>query len=271
MEHIAPRHFFWFFLVFIILELIWIQYVRPYHFSWKESLASLGVAIGHGISGFLLKPILLGIVYKVWELRLFSLSISNFLDLIVLFLGIEFFYYWYHRASHEISWLWVTHLVHHSPKYFNLSGAYRLGWTGLLSGYIIFFLPLIWIGFPPISVLSGISLNLMYQFWIHTELIPKLGIVEWVFNTPSHHRVHHGMNPRYLNCNYGGVLIIFDRLFGTFVDEEYSDPPQYGLTKPLLSFNPFIIAFYGWFQLISNLIKAKTWRDYYRIVLGKPT
>jgi len=131
--------------------------------------------------------------------------------LLGLFVSSEFLYYWHHRASHRVRWLWATHSVHHSPTRLNLTAAIRLGWTGSISGSFVFFLPLAWIGFHPLMIVGMLSVNLLYQFFIHTELSPRLGPLEWVLNTPDHHRVHHASNDACLDKNYGGILIVFDR------------------------------------------------------------
>ncbi len=240
-------------------------------YSWQESLASVGVAVGHRITVSLFLAIPTQMLFITWEHRIFTVPMERWWSIPLLFIGLEFFYYWGHRASHTIRWMWATHAVHHSANHFNLSAAYRLGWTSWLSGNILFFMPLIGLGFHPVAVAVGLSLNLMYQFWIHTELISKLGVLEWVFNTPSHHRVHHASNPEYLDHNYGGVLILFDRWFGTFIEEKRTRPIQYGLTHSLGSHNPFTIAFYEWNRLFKDLWRAKTWGDRYRVILGPPT
>jgi sterol desaturase/sphingolipid hydroxylase (fatty acid hydroxylase superfamily) len=207
----------------------------------------------------------------IWQHRILTIPLDQWWAILLLFLGIEFCYYWYHRAAHEIRWLWATHAVHHSARHLNLSAAYRLGWTGWLSGNFLFFLPLCWLGFHPITVTLGLAVNLTYQFWVHTELIPKLGWVEGVFNTPSHHRVHHAANPEYIDRNYGGVLIIFDRWFGTFTAERSDLRPIYGLTHPLRSYNPMTIVLYEWHRLFQDLSKARSWRDRCGVILGRPT
>jgi sterol desaturase/sphingolipid hydroxylase (fatty acid hydroxylase superfamily) len=258
-------------LVMILLEVMLIQQSRKSTFSWKESLTSLGVAIGHQVTNIVFGVIPITVYSFVWQHRLFTVPLNQAWAIPLLFLGIEFFYYWHHRAAHEIRWLWATHAVHHSARYLNLSAAYRLGWTGWLSGNFLFFIPLCWLGFHPIAIATGLGLNLIYQFWIHTELIPKLGFLEWVFNTPSHHRVHHASNPEYVDRNYGGILIIFDRLFGTFRAEQLDRPPIYGLTHPFQSYNPITVAFYEWNRLFQNLITAKSWRDRCGVILGRPT
>jgi sterol desaturase/sphingolipid hydroxylase (fatty acid hydroxylase superfamily) len=167
-------------------------------------------------------------------------------------------------------WFWASHTVHHSPNELTLAAALRLGWTGKLTGTALFFAPLVWLGFPPQAVVACLALNLLYQFWLHATWIPKLGPLEWVLNTPSHHRVHHGSNPEYLDCNYGGVLIVFDRLFGTCVTEREDLPPRYGLTTPLHSYNPLRVALHGWQDLLRDLFAARGWRARLATLFGPP-
>ena len=180
---------------------------------------------------------------------------------LALFVGVEFFYYWFHRSSHVCRWFWATHVVHHTPERMVLSGALRLGWTGPLSGAFVFYVPLVLLGFSPQSVFIVLAVNLLYQFWLHTEMVPKLGVFEWLFNTPSHHRVHHARNREYLDANFGGVLIVFDRLFGSFVAEDAAVPCDYGLVKPIGSDKVFRIAFGEWRQMGRDLLAADHWHD----------
>jgi sterol desaturase/sphingolipid hydroxylase (fatty acid hydroxylase superfamily) len=211
-----------------------------------------------------------GILSYAWQHRLFTVPLERWWSIPLLFISLEFCYYWYHRAAHQIRWLRATHAVHHSVRYFNLSAAYRLGWTGWLSGNMLFFMPLSWLGFHPMAVGIGLSLNLLYQFWIHAELIPNLGILELIFNIPSHHRVHHASNSEYIDRNFGGVLIIFDRLFGTFIAEKSDRAIVYGLTHSLDSQNPFKIALSEWDCLCKDIFAAKTWRERLRAIIGAP-
>jgi sterol desaturase/sphingolipid hydroxylase (fatty acid hydroxylase superfamily) len=259
------------FLLTIGVELWLSRRNRRPIYAWKESLASVGVAVGHRVTLSLFMVIPTQLLFLAWEHRLFTVPMDRGWSIPLLFIGIEFFYYWYHRASHSVRWLWATHAVHHSANHFNLSAAYRLGWTNWLSGNIFFFMPLSALGFHPIAIGIGLSLSLVYQFWIHTELISKLGPLEWILNTPAHHRVHHASNPEYLDRNYGGVLIVFDRLFGTFVEARPSHVLKYGLTHPLTSMNPVKIAFYEWHRLVKDLVSARTWSDRCRVILGPPT
>lgn len=271
MSHHLLQYTYPILLVLILLEAILIQHGRKSTFSWRESLTSLAIAIGHRITKTLFGMVSIAAFFFIWRHRLLTIPLDKGWTILFLFLGIEFCYYWYHRAAHEIRWLWATHAVHHSAQYLNLSAAYRLGWTGWLSGNFLFFTPLCGLGFHPLAVAAGLELSLMYQFWIHTELVPKLGWLEEVFNTPSHHRVHHASNPEYIDRNYGGVLIIFDRLFGTYTPEQPAPRPIYGLTHPVRSYNPAIIAFHEWGRLFQDLMTAKTWRKRGWVIFGRPT
>jgi len=242
----------------------------PGRYDWRAFAATVGDVIGRravdalGIS--LLTPLLLWAHAN----RLTTLALDHASAFVLLFIGQEFCYYGFHRAAHRVRWFWATHCVHHSPNQLTLAAALRLGWTGKLSGSVLFFMPLVWLGFPPTAVLATVSLNLLYQFWLHAPWIPKLGPLEWVLNTPSHHRVHHASNPEYLDCNYGGVLIVFDRLFGSFVAERDDVPLRYGLTTPLTTYNPLRIALHGWLSLARDLWAARGWRARLRTLFGPP-
>jgi sterol desaturase/sphingolipid hydroxylase (fatty acid hydroxylase superfamily) len=270
MRHSLTYFIYPLLLLAIAIEIYFSSSSRKQLYSWQESLTSLAVFIIHHLTQILFMFVPTGMLFFAWQHRLFTIPIDRWWSIPLLFISLEFCYYWYHRTAHQVRWLWATHAVHHSSKYFNLSAAYRLGWTGWLSGNILFFMPLAWLGFQPIAIGIGLSLNLLYQFWIHTELISKLGILEWVLNTPSHHRVHHASNPEYIDRNFGGVLIIFDRLFGTFAEEKFNRSITYGLTHPLSSHNPFEIALDEWHRLFRDLSVAKTWRDRLRAILGIP-
>lgn len=252
-----------------LLEAFWIRYIRKSTYDWRAALASLAVAIGKRSIEFLTAGVTLGLLFSVYQFRLSTLSINNLLNLLCLFFLLEFFYYWHHRFAHEIRWLWATHSVHHTPQEMNLSVAARLGWTGLLSGSVLFFAPLVWMGYHPIAVLGMLAFSLFYQIWIHTTLIARLPRwIEWCFNTPSHHRVHHASNPVYLDKNYGGVLIIWDRLFGTFVAERES--VRYGLTIPMTSHNPLTIAFFEWRRMAKDVYRAKNIRERFHYLFSPP-
>jgi sterol desaturase/sphingolipid hydroxylase (fatty acid hydroxylase superfamily) len=166
--------------------------------------------------------------------------------------------------------MWATHAVHHSATKLNLTAAIRLGWTGNISGNFLFFLPLVWIGFHPFAVVAMLGVNLFYQFFIHTELSPKLGPLEWVLNTPTHHRVHHASNEPCLDKNYGGVLIVFDRLFGTFAKAPKDQEIRYGLVGGIPSYNPFRIAFGEWIAMFRAARTASGFSQRLRVLVGPP-
>jgi sterol desaturase/sphingolipid hydroxylase (fatty acid hydroxylase superfamily) len=255
------------FLILILTEAILIIGWKKQKYPWQESLVSLSVAIGHHASQMIPTSALM---IFAWHHRISTLSIDSWWNVFLLFICLEFAYYWYHRASHRIRWFWASHSVHHSPEKFNFSAAYRLGWTGGISGSSLFFVPLAWLGFQPLAIVTGMALNLTYQFWIHTELIPKLGFLELIFNTPSHHRVHHAANSEYIDRNYGGVLIIFDRLFGTYAEEKAHIPAIYGLTHPIKSNNPLKIALHEWIKIVKDLIAADSWQQALCYVFAPP-
>ena len=259
-----------FFLISIAIEVLWIVRWKKEKYPIGESFTSLAIAVGHRMSKIISIIPTAALITFAWNHRISTISLDRWWNILLLFIALEFVYYWYHRASHRIRWFWATHAVHHSPEYFNFSAAYRLGWTGGISGAGIFFAPLVWLGFQPISVITTLALNLIYQFWIHTEMIPKLGILEWFLNTPSHHRVHHASNSAYIDRNYGGVLIIFDRLFGTFAAEEGSNPPVYGLTHPIKSNNPFKVVFNEWIEIYKDLTSTNSWSERFYYLFAPP-
>lgn len=222
-----------------------------------ETAASLGIAVGQRIIGALNLGFAGAAGAFAFSHRLFEIPPTAWWTLPVLFAGVEFTYYWFHRASHEVRWFWTTHAVHHSIEDMNILAAYRLGWTSRVSMSFLFHLPLMWLGFAPAAVATMLAFNLFYQSWLHTVLIGKLGPLEGVLNTPSAHRVHHARNADYLDRNYGGVTLLFDRLFGTYVAERDDTPCEFGLVKPVGSHNPFVIAFHEWGRLFADLGRSK--------------
>jgi sterol desaturase/sphingolipid hydroxylase (fatty acid hydroxylase superfamily) len=245
-------------------------FVRRQTYDWRAYGASVTDAALRLVANALGLSTAAPLLMWAYRHRLGDIDVSSATAMLTLFLGLEFFYYWYHRAAHRIAWFWATHCVHHSPNELTLASALRLGWTGHLSGASIFFAPLIWLGFSPVAVLSGLAANLLYQFWLHATWIPRLGVLERVLNTPSHHRVHHGRNPEYLDCNYGGVLIVFDRLFKTHVKEHDEIVIQYGLTQPMRSHNPVYISLHYWWAMVRRAWLAPNWRHRLQVVLGPP-
>lgn len=203
-------------------------------------------------------------VYLVSPLRIEMDTVWAWALLLVLF---DFFFYWDHRLHHVIRVGWASHVVHHSSEHFNLSTAVRQPWVPFSS--TLFFIPLPLLGFPPAAIALISAIDLLYQFWIHTERIDRMPRwFEAVFNTPSHHRVHHGSDDEYLDKNYGGVFIVFDRMFGSFKRE--SARPKYGLTKNIESFNPLRVAFHEWAAIARDVRGAERWRDRLGYVFGPP-
>jgi sterol desaturase/sphingolipid hydroxylase (fatty acid hydroxylase superfamily) len=186
---------------------------------------------------------------------------------VLLIVGVDLLWYFYHRMSHRIRVVWAAHQAHHSSQYFNYSTALRQKWNLWFEN--LMWLPLPLLGMPPVLVYTGFSINLMYQFWVHTEKIDKLPrAFEFVFNTPSHHRVHHGSDPEYLDKNYAGILIVWDRLFGTFGAERHR--PTYGLTKPVDTYNLLRLQFGEYAAIAGDLRRARSWRDRGGYLFGPP-
>lgn len=182
----------------------------------------------------------------------------------------DFIYYWFHRANHEVRLFWAGHVNHHSAIRMHYVTALRQGLGERLHKYF-FWLPLPLLGFDPMMIVTVMGINLFYQFWIHTELVDKLPKpIETIFNTPSHHRVHHGSNIRYLDCNHGGMLIIWDRLFGTFAQEVDSDPVKYGLTENLANHHPWHVASHEYKSIWHDIKRAPTWREKLKYLFYAP-
>ncbi len=195
------------------------------------------------------------------------LSPTQWYTWVIAIVGVDILFYAYHRIAHRVRLIWATHQAHHSSRYFNFATALRQKWNN--SGEIIIWIPLPLLGVPPWMVFTGFSINLIYQFWVHTEHIDKLPrAYEFVFNTPSHHRVHHGMDPEYLDKNYGGIFILWDRLFGTFQAELFR--PHYGLTKPVNTFNIWKLQTREYVAIAHDVRAATRWRDRLGYVFGPP-
>ncbi|MBX3023728.1 sterol desaturase family protein [bacterium] len=232
----------------------------------RDTVASLtmgSVNVLISIAGKALHFALLALVARA---ALFDIAPSWWSWPLLLLLG-DLAYYWFHRLSHDVRFLWAAHVNHHSSERYNLSTALRQSWTTPFT-LMLFYWPLALLGFPPAMILTGIALNTIYQFWIHTELIDRVGRLEAVLNTASHHRVHHGTNVQYLDRNHGGILILWDKLFGTFAAE--GEPVRYGLTRNIHTFNPLRIAFHEWQALWRDVRRAATWRDRLAYCLAPP-
>jgi sterol desaturase/sphingolipid hydroxylase (fatty acid hydroxylase superfamily) len=239
-----------FFIACIGLELLWLKF-HPIKnaYTFKDARTSLIMGIGSSISDILLKVLMVGTLFWVWQFRFFDLGSSIWIILLAL-VATDFVYYWIHFTYHKSRWFWATHIVHHSSEHYNLTTALRQQWTNGISGTVLFKVPLVLLGIHPGIIVFVMAINLIYQFWFHTETIDKMpGWFEAVMNTPSHHRVHHGRNARYLDCNYAGIFIIWDKMFGTFVPELPDEKVDYGIVKPLTTYNPFKVAFAEFFAI----------------------
>lgn len=258
-------------LAAIAAEITWYLLVQKRAYPWREMLASVAIRIMH-IPLRLVTPLVVApVAFFVWDHRLATVPLNTTWGVALLFLSEEFAYYWAHRAGHEVRWVWASHVVHHTPEHIHLASAFRLGLTELLSGNWLFRMPLYLLGLNPIAVGAVMAVNLSYQFFLHTDLIGRLGPLEWVFNTPSHHRVHHASNQQYLDRNYGGILIVFDRLFGTFAREEPGVRIVYGLVHPIGSLNPIRIAFHEWIAIARDVWRARSWQERLRLAFGRPS
>jgi sterol desaturase/sphingolipid hydroxylase (fatty acid hydroxylase superfamily) len=226
-----------------------------------DAISSIGLGVMSQLAGVFLKLLTVGVyAWCVQRVALFALpadSVWTWLGGLLLY---DFLYYWLHRAGHEVNLLWAAHVVHHQSEHYNLSTALRQTSTGGLLGWI-FYLPMALLGFP-VSVFVGVALiDLLYQFWVHTEQIGRLGWFDRVFCSPSNHRAHHAVNDRYLDRNYGGILIVWDRLFGSFVEEDDTDPPVYGTRAPLRSWNPLWANVEVYWAAAQDMWHARRWRD----------
>lgn len=250
------------FLTLLLLELAWTRRrvregARLLGYETRDTFASLAMGIGNVIISAFTTLGAIALWSWGYDHRWLSLGQpSLWWSWVVLFFAEDLCYYWFHRSHHTVRLLWAAHVNHHSSQRFNLSTALRQPWFTPITGPV-FWLPLAFLGYPPYMILTAEAVSLLYQFWIHTEVIGRLPRpFELVMNTPSHHRVHHGKNVAYLDRNHGGVLIVWDRLFGTFAPEERADPVRYGLTHDLESFNPLRIAVHEFVAIASDVLRS---------------
>jgi sterol desaturase/sphingolipid hydroxylase (fatty acid hydroxylase superfamily) len=258
------------FIISIIIEMFAIKSGARGDYDWRDTATSLAMGFGNTFAAVIFGAAVVGLGVWIHQFRLFDIPVTWW-SLILCFIGDDFFYYWFHRTAHRVRWFWASHVIHHSSQHYNLSTALRQTWTGQFSLSFAFRLPLFLMGFDPKLILFCAGLNLVYQFFIHTEVVRRLpwGLEYWL-NTPSHHRVHHGTNARYLDRNYGGVFITWDRLFGTFEAERDDEPARYGIIKNLATFNPLWVAVHEWVGIGRDLVKARDWRTRWLAVAGPP-
>jgi sterol desaturase/sphingolipid hydroxylase (fatty acid hydroxylase superfamily) len=262
-----------FFLVATVLEALLIMR-RQGAYPWKNAGVSVCMAIGHFITQAATHGLIFGIIaVSVYEVRLTTIPISfrHWPSLMVLFLLVDLGFYVEHRCSHRMRFLWASHSVHHSSEKMLVTTAFRLSWTPIISGVFVFYLPIVLIGYDPAWVYGMVSASLTYQFFVHTELVPRIGWLEWFINTPSAHRVHHASNAEYIDRNYGGVLLIWDHLFASYRAEQPDIPIRYGLAHPRSApNNPLVIAYEELWLTLKALLPAGSVRERLARLWGPP-
>ena len=258
------------FILLVLAEMVVARLRNRRRYCPKDTLTSLTLGFGSSIAGLLAGGLIFGMAVWVHQFRLVEIG-WVWWAWIACFVLDDLAYYVFHRAAHRVRWFWASHVIHHSSQHYNLSTALRQTWTGFFSLAFLFRLPLFLIGFPPAMVFFCAGINLIYQFWIHTEVIGRMPAwFEAVMNTPSHHRVHHAVNPRYLDRNYAGVFIVWDRMFGTYERERDDDRPRYGIVRQLGSFNVLWAAFHEWIGIARDLWTAPGWRNKAAYLLREP-
>lgn len=244
------------FVLLVILEMLWVRKRAPEKYEPRDTLTSLALGTGSTVAGALFGGTMFAIAMWGYGLRVATIP-WTWWAWIACFVLDDFFYYVFHRSAHRVRWFWAAHVNHHSSQHYNLSTALRQTWTGFFAFTFLFRLPLVFIGFHPAMILFVGAINLIYQFWIHTEAIAKFPRwFEYVMNTPSHHRVHHATNPRYLDRNYAGVFIVWDRMFGTFTEEVEDEKIRYGIVKQLGTFNLLWSVFHEWVGIARDIWSA---------------
>jgi sterol desaturase/sphingolipid hydroxylase (fatty acid hydroxylase superfamily) len=255
------------FFLLMILEYMWLRRHREYRgYRRDDTTASLWMGVGNVVISTVANLASIPLFAWVYSYRVFDLP-NGIWPWLALFFAEDFCYYWFHRLHHQVRLLWAVHVNHHSSKRYNLSTALRQAWlTPLTAPW--FWLPLALLGFSPAMIFTAKAWSLLYQFWLHTESIKTLGPLEWVLNTPSHHRVHHGRNVEYLDKNHAGILIIWDRLFGTFKAETAA--VDYGLTTDITSYSPVVIAFHELAAIARDVGKTDVLTEKLHYVFAAP-
>jgi sterol desaturase/sphingolipid hydroxylase (fatty acid hydroxylase superfamily) len=263
------------FIVLMVLEGLWARRARRdaetaarvRGYTPHDTATSLTMGIGNVIIAGFTKGASYLVMVWLYEHRVLTLG-HGVLAWVLLFFAEDLCYYAFHRTSHEVRLFWAAHVNHHSSQHYNLSTALRQSWTTPFTGPI-FWWPLPLLGFEPWMILTQQAISLLYQFWLHTEAVSRLPRpIEYVFNTPSHHRVHHGSNVEYLDKNHAGILVIWDRMFGTFAPEVA--PVDYGLTRNIGTFHPLRVAFHEWRSLVRDVRSARRVRDALGYAFGPP-
>ncbi|AKM08142.1 sterol desaturase family protein [Pelagerythrobacter marensis] len=257
------------FVVLVLAEMLWAWKRRPDAYEPRDTLTSLALGLGSTVAGILFGGGALLVFFAAYEYRLFDIGWAWWAWALCFVLD-DLAYYWVHRTGHRVRWFWASHVNHHSSQHYNLSTALRQTWTGAFTLGFAFKLPLVLAGFHPAMIAICAGFNLIYQFWIHTEAIGRMPRwFEAVMNTPSHHRVHHATNPRYLDRNYAGVFIVWDKLFGTFEPERAGERIRYGIVRQLGSFNLLWSVFHEWIGMLGDIRRAP-WRHKLSYLLREP-
>jgi sterol desaturase/sphingolipid hydroxylase (fatty acid hydroxylase superfamily) len=258
------------FVLLVLAEMAVARLRDRKRFCPKDTLTSLALGLGSTIAGLLTAGFVYAIAMGVYQFRIFTIPFAWYWFVLAFVLD-DLAYYAFHRAAHRVRWFWASHVIHHSSQHYNLTTALRQTWTGFVSASFLFRLPLFLIGFHPAMIFFVAALNLIYQFWIHTEVIGRMPRwFEAVMNTPSHHRVHHATNPRYLDRNYAGVFIVWDRMLGTFEAERADDMPRYGIVKDLGSFNLLWAAFHEWIGIARDVWAAPNLKSRIGYMIAPP-
>jgi sterol desaturase/sphingolipid hydroxylase (fatty acid hydroxylase superfamily) len=251
----------------VLLEWALSLYQNREIYDTKDTLAATAIGIGNLIISAVIKVATFGIIIFFYNLAPWRIP-PTWWSYILCIVWIDFWRYWAHRVAHENRFWWATHVTHHNSEKYNWSVSFRLGWTQHIK--IIFFIPVALTGFHPVVFFISHQIEVLYQFWIHTEYIRKLPKpIEFIFTTPSHHRVHHARNGKYLDRNYGSTLIIWDRIFGTFQPEE--EQPEYGITKPVNSYNPIYLNFHEWMDIVRDVRQSRSLKEAMTMVFARPS
>lgn len=256
------------FLLLMTLEAAAGAVMRRDLYEIKDTMASLTMGVGNLLTNLLAKAIQFSAFTLLHRFAIFHIG-HQWWAWVLIFFADDFTYYWYHRISHASRFFWASHVVHHSSQRYNLSTALRQTWTGNFVSFL-FWLWMPIAGFPPAMIMTIGAVSLLYQFWIHTELVRNMGLFELFLNTPSHHRVHHASNLKYIDRNHGGTLLVWDKIFGTYEVEDPADAPRFGLTKGIDTYNPFRIAFHEWTDIWRDVGCARGWRSKLLYIFGSP-
>ena len=256
-------------LTMIFVELLISNWQNKKYYNQEDTLCTIGLLVGNIIVAFSIKGLILAFHFYLYQFKI--LELASILPLwamwLLTFIMIDLVFYVYHRMSHRVRFLWAIHLSHHSSKEMNFAVSFRQAWFGPISK-IPFFMALPLLGFDPTIIAVTGVISTLWGIVGHTQIIGKLGPLEWIFNTPSHHRVHHGSNKQYIDKNYGNLLIIWDRMFGTFESEE--EPVKFGLVNNVNTFNPTKITFMAWMSMIEDIKSKTNFSEMLRTILGPP-